>query len=72
MKYFPYFLRMGCIVNGPGESKHANLGISLPGHGEKPISAVYKDGKYFKTLQGDNIFEEFKAIIDNYVKEHYT
>ncbi|AAW71370.1 flavodoxin-dependent (E)-4-hydroxy-3-methylbut-2-enyl-diphosphate synthase [Wolbachia endosymbiont of Brugia malayi] len=63
---------MGCIVNGPGESKHANLGISLPGYGEKPISAVYKDGKYFKTLQGDNIFEEFKAIIDDYVKEHYT
>jgi (E)-4-hydroxy-3-methylbut-2-enyl-diphosphate synthase len=63
---------MGCIVNGPGESKHANLGISLPGYGEKPVSAVYKDGKYFKTLQGDNVSEEFKAIIDNYVKEHYT
>ncbi|WP_395462717.1 flavodoxin-dependent (E)-4-hydroxy-3-methylbut-2-enyl-diphosphate synthase [Wolbachia endosymbiont of Cantharis cryptica] len=63
---------MGCIVNGPGESKHANLGISLPGYGEKPVSAVYKDGKYFKTLQGDNIFEEFKIIIDDYVKEHYT
>ncbi|MGL9681820.1 MAG: flavodoxin-dependent (E)-4-hydroxy-3-methylbut-2-enyl-diphosphate synthase [Wolbachia sp.] len=63
---------MGCIVNGPGESKHANLGISLPGHGEKPVSAVYKDGKYFKTLQGNNIFGEFKVIIDNYVKEYYT
>ncbi|NUY39262.1 flavodoxin-dependent (E)-4-hydroxy-3-methylbut-2-enyl-diphosphate synthase [Wolbachia endosymbiont of Litomosoides brasiliensis] len=63
---------MGCIVNGPGESKHANLGISLHGYGEKPISAVYKDGKYFKTLQGNNIFEEFKVIIDDYVKEHYT
>ncbi|NSM56255.1 flavodoxin-dependent (E)-4-hydroxy-3-methylbut-2-enyl-diphosphate synthase [Wolbachia endosymbiont of Atemnus politus] len=63
---------MGCIVNGPGESKHANLGISLPGHGEKPVSAVYKDGKYFKTLQGNNIFEEFKIIIDNYVEGHYT
>lgn len=63
---------MGCIVNGPGESKHANLGISLPGYGEKPVSAVYKNGKYFKTLQGDNISEEFKAIIDNYVKKHYT
>ncbi|MGL9733226.1 MAG: flavodoxin-dependent (E)-4-hydroxy-3-methylbut-2-enyl-diphosphate synthase [Wolbachia sp.] len=62
---------MGCIVNGPGESKHANLGISLPGYGEKPVSAVYKDGKYFKTLQGNNIFGEFKVIIDNYVKEYY-
>ncbi|MDD9331178.1 MAG: flavodoxin-dependent (E)-4-hydroxy-3-methylbut-2-enyl-diphosphate synthase [Wolbachia sp.] len=62
---------MGCIVNGPGESKHSNLGISLPGYGEKPVSAVYKDGKYFRTLQGDNIFEEFKEIIDHYVTEHY-
>lgn len=62
---------MGCIVNGPGESKHANLGISLPGYGEKPISAVYKDGEYFCTLQGDNIFEEFKKIIDSYVTEHF-
>ncbi|MDM8335646.1 flavodoxin-dependent (E)-4-hydroxy-3-methylbut-2-enyl-diphosphate synthase [Wolbachia pipientis] len=63
---------MGCIVNGPGESKHANLGISLPGYGEKPVSAIYKDGKYFRTLQGNNIFEEFKTIIDDYVSEHYT
>ncbi|MGL9725476.1 MAG: flavodoxin-dependent (E)-4-hydroxy-3-methylbut-2-enyl-diphosphate synthase [Wolbachia sp.] len=63
---------MGCIVNGPGESKHANLGISLPGYGEKPISAVYRNGKYFKTLQSSNIFEEFKTIIDNYVKEHFN
>ncbi|MDN5247567.1 MAG: flavodoxin-dependent (E)-4-hydroxy-3-methylbut-2-enyl-diphosphate synthase [Wolbachia endosymbiont of Tyrophagus putrescentiae] len=63
---------MGCIVNGPGESKHANLGISLPGYGEKPVSAVYKDGEYFCTLQGDNIFEEFKGIIDSYVQEHYS
>ncbi|QKX01010.1 flavodoxin-dependent (E)-4-hydroxy-3-methylbut-2-enyl-diphosphate synthase [Wolbachia endosymbiont of Dipetalonema caudispina] len=62
---------MGCIVNGPGESKYANLGISLPGYGEKTVSAVYKDGKYFKTLQGSNIFEEFKIIIDNYVEEHF-
>jgi len=62
---------MGCIVNGPGESKHANLGISLPGYGEKPISAVYKDGEYFCTLQGDNIFEEFRKIIDSYVTEHF-
>lgn len=63
---------MGCIVNGPGESKHANLGISLPGYGEKPVSAVYRNGKYFKTLQGSNIFEEFKTIIDDYVKEHFN
>lgn len=62
---------MGCIVNGPGESKHANLGISLPGYREKPISAVYKDGEYFCTLQGDNVFEEFRKIIDIYVTEHF-
>ncbi|OEY86561.1 4-hydroxy-3-methylbut-2-en-1-yl diphosphate synthase [Wolbachia pipientis] len=62
---------MGCIVNGPGESKHANLGISLPGFGEKPVSAVYRNGKYFCTLHGNNIFEQFKKIIDDYVVEHY-
>ncbi|UWI83106.1 flavodoxin-dependent (E)-4-hydroxy-3-methylbut-2-enyl-diphosphate synthase [Wolbachia endosymbiont of Howardula sp.] len=62
---------MGCIVNGPGESKHANLGISLPGDGEKSVSAVYKNGKYLKTLQGDNLFEDFKVLIHEYISEHY-
>jgi (E)-4-hydroxy-3-methylbut-2-enyl-diphosphate synthase len=66
-----YVAVMGRIVNGPGESKHASLGISLPGYGENPVSAVYKDSKYFTTLQGDKIFEEFKAIIGDYVKEHH-
>ncbi|MBV0899391.1 MAG: flavodoxin-dependent (E)-4-hydroxy-3-methylbut-2-enyl-diphosphate synthase [Wolbachia endosymbiont of Fragariocoptes setiger] len=63
---------MGCIVNGPGESKHANLGISLPGYGEKHTSAVYKDGKYLCTLQGNNVLEEFKKIINDYVIENYS
>ncbi|WFW29931.1 MAG: flavodoxin-dependent (E)-4-hydroxy-3-methylbut-2-enyl-diphosphate synthase [Wolbachia endosymbiont of Menacanthus eurysternus] len=63
---------MGCIVNGPGESKHANLGISLSGYGEKSVSAVYKDGKFFKTLRTSDIFGEFKTIIDNYVEENFT
>ena len=63
---------MGCIVNGPGESKHANLGISLPGTFEEPVAPVYVDGKMFKTLRGDSIVEEFKTILDNYVASHYA
>ena len=63
---------MGCIVNGPGESKHANLGISLPGTFEEPVAPVYVDGRLFKTLRGDNIVEEFKVILDNYVDSHYA
>ncbi len=62
---------MGCVVNGPGESKHANLGISLPGTFEEPKAPVYVDGKLFTTLRGDNIVNEFKAILDRYVVEHY-
>ncbi|GAA3761797.1 flavodoxin-dependent (E)-4-hydroxy-3-methylbut-2-enyl-diphosphate synthase [Terriglobus aquaticus] len=62
---------MGCIVNGPGESKHANIGISLPGTFEEPKAPVYIDGKLAVTLKGDGIVDEFKVILDDYVKSHY-
>src|SRR5271154_4395830 len=62
---------MGCIVNGPGESKHANLGISLPGTFEDPVAPVFIDGKLSTTLRGDNIVQEFQHILDNYVATHY-
>lgn len=62
---------MGCIVNGPGESKHANIGISLPGTGESPVAPVFVDGKKTVTLRGDNIAEEFQAIIEDYVARTY-
>jgi (E)-4-hydroxy-3-methylbut-2-enyl-diphosphate synthase len=62
---------MGCIVNGPGESKHANIGISLPGTFEEPKAPVYVDGKLFTTLKGDRIVEEFQEILDNYVEKRY-
>jgi (E)-4-hydroxy-3-methylbut-2-enyl-diphosphate synthase len=62
---------MGCIVNGPGESKHANIGISLPGTGESPAAPVFVDGVKVKTLRGDNIAEEFQVIVDEYVKNTY-
>lgn len=63
---------MGCVVNGPGESKHANIGISLPGTGETPAAPVYVDGEKTVTLRGDNIAAEFKAIVDNYIATRYT
>ncbi len=63
---------MGCVVNGPGESKHANIGISLPGTGETPIAPVYVDGDKFTTLRGEGIAEEFKMIVQEYVANHYT
>jgi (E)-4-hydroxy-3-methylbut-2-enyl-diphosphate synthase len=63
---------MGCVVNGPGESKHANIGISLPGTGEKPVAPVYEDGEKTVTLKGEHIAEEFQAIIDKYIERHYT
>jgi len=63
---------MGCVVNGPGESKLANIGISLPGNGEKPVAPVYVDGEKTVTLKGENIAEEFKAIVDDYVKSRYA
>jgi (E)-4-hydroxy-3-methylbut-2-enyl-diphosphate synthase len=62
---------MGCIVNGPGESKHANIGISLPGTFEEPKAPVYVDGKLFTTLKGDHIVEEFQVILDEYVQKRY-
>lgn len=62
---------MGCVVNGPGESKHANIGISLPGTGERPIAPVYIDGEKAMTLKGDNIAEEFQQIVYEYVQNNY-
>jgi len=63
---------MGCIVNGPGESKHANLGISLPGTFEEPVAPVYVDGRLSTTLRGDRIVADFTAILEDYVASHYT
>jgi (E)-4-hydroxy-3-methylbut-2-enyl-diphosphate synthase len=62
---------MGCVVNGPGESKHADIGISLPGTGEVPVAPVYVDGKKTVTLKGPRIAQEFQAIVEGYVKEKY-
>ena len=62
---------MGCVVNGPGESRHADIGISLPGASETPIAPVYKDGKEYKTLKGDHIKEEFIEILETFIKEKY-
>jgi len=63
---------MGCVVNGPGESKNANIGISLPGTGETPVAPVYEDGIKTVTLKGDKIAEEFQEIVENYIQSHYT
>ena len=63
---------MGCVVNGPGESKHANIGISLPGTGERPVAPVYIDGEKDVTLKGDHIAEEFQALVEDYVVTHYS
>jgi (E)-4-hydroxy-3-methylbut-2-enyl-diphosphate synthase len=62
---------MGCVVNGPGESKHADIGISLPGTGEVPVAPVYVDGRKTVTLKGPRIAQEFQAIVEGYVKERY-
>jgi (E)-4-hydroxy-3-methylbut-2-enyl-diphosphate synthase len=62
---------MGCVVNGPGESKHADIGISLPGTGEVPVAPVYVDGKRTVTLKGERIAEEFQAIVEDYVRRKY-
>jgi (E)-4-hydroxy-3-methylbut-2-enyl-diphosphate synthase len=62
---------MGCVVNGPGESKLANIGISLPGSGEKPVAPVFVDGEKTVTLKGERIAEEFQAIVLDYVKTRY-
>ena len=63
---------MGCVVNGPGESKHANIGISLPGTGEVPVAPVYVDGQKTVTLKGERIAAEFQAIVEDYVRSHYA
>ncbi|MEI7997468.1 MAG: flavodoxin-dependent (E)-4-hydroxy-3-methylbut-2-enyl-diphosphate synthase [Methylococcaceae bacterium] len=63
---------MGCVVNGPGESKSANIGISLPGTGESPVAPVYEDGEKTVTLKGDRIAEEFQEIVQRYIESHYA
>jgi (E)-4-hydroxy-3-methylbut-2-enyl-diphosphate synthase len=62
---------MGCVVNGPGESKHADIGISLPGSGESPVAPVFVDGARSVTLKGEHIAEEFQAIVANYVERRF-
>jgi len=62
---------MGCVVNGPGESKQANIGISLPGSGESPVAPVYVDGVKTVTLKGQGIAEEFQQIVADYVRQRY-
>jgi (E)-4-hydroxy-3-methylbut-2-enyl-diphosphate synthase len=62
---------MGCVVNGPGESRNANIGISLPGTFEEPKAPVYVDGQHYKTLRGDGIGKEFREILDSYVMKNY-
>ena len=67
---------MGCVVNGPGESKHANIGISLPGSGESPVAPVYADGEKVASIKGeandaDGIADQFKLLINEYVQKHY-
>jgi (E)-4-hydroxy-3-methylbut-2-enyl-diphosphate synthase len=63
---------MGCVVNGPGESKHANIGISLPGTGERPVAPVYEDGEKTVTLKGERIAEEFQELVERYVERRYA
>jgi (E)-4-hydroxy-3-methylbut-2-enyl-diphosphate synthase len=62
---------MGCVVNGPGESKHANIGISLPGTGERPVAPVYEDGDKTVTLKGEHIAEDFQQLVERYVARRY-
>jgi (E)-4-hydroxy-3-methylbut-2-enyl-diphosphate synthase len=62
---------MGCIVNGPGESKHADIGISLPGTGETPAAPVFIDGQKAMTLRGEGIAAEFKKIVENYIERRF-
>jgi len=63
---------MGCVVNGPGESRHANIGISLPGTGERPVAPVYVDGERAVTLKGEHIAAEFQQMVEDYVASHYA
>jgi (E)-4-hydroxy-3-methylbut-2-enyl-diphosphate synthase len=62
---------MGCVVNGPGESKHADIGISLPGNGEAPAAPVFIDGEKRLTLRGDGIATEFHQIVENYIENRF-
>ena len=62
---------MGCIVNGPGESKHADIGISLPGTGEAPAAPVFIDGEKRMTLRGENIASEFQQVVENYIQQRF-
>jgi (E)-4-hydroxy-3-methylbut-2-enyl-diphosphate synthase len=62
---------MGCIVNGPGESKHADIGISLPGTGEAPAAPVFIDGEKRMTLRGDSIAIDFQAVVENYIQQRF-
>jgi (E)-4-hydroxy-3-methylbut-2-enyl-diphosphate synthase len=62
---------MGCIVNGPGESKHADIGISLPGTGESPSAPVFIDGSKAMTLRGERIAEEFQALVESYIERRF-
>jgi (E)-4-hydroxy-3-methylbut-2-enyl-diphosphate synthase len=62
---------MGCVVNGPGESRHASIGISLPGTGERPVAPVYEDGEKTVTLKGEHIAEEFQELLERYVERTY-
>lgn len=63
---------MGCIVNGPGESQHADIGISLPGKSESPMAQVYRNGELFRTLKGENVIQDFKELMEEHVKENYS
>ena len=63
---------MGCIVNGPGESKHADIGISLPGNGESPAAPVFIDGEKVTTLRGEHIAEDFQRIVEDYVARRFS
>jgi (E)-4-hydroxy-3-methylbut-2-enyl-diphosphate synthase len=62
---------MGCIVNGPGESKHADIGISLPGTGEAPAAPVFIDGEKRMTLRGENIATDFQTVVENYIQQRF-
>jgi (E)-4-hydroxy-3-methylbut-2-enyl-diphosphate synthase len=62
---------MGCVVNGPGESRHADIGISLPGTGEAPVAPVFMDGKKAATLRGEGLTEDFLQMIEDYVQRRY-
>jgi (E)-4-hydroxy-3-methylbut-2-enyl-diphosphate synthase len=63
---------MGCVVNGPGESRHADIGISLPGSGERPVAPVFVDGEKTVTLKGDSIAVDFQKIVEDYVRTRYA